>query len=110
MIISTIKNVERKSTARAHARVQRLPRARYIPRDVSRKLHLTLRSSYRESVSLQDGALGYGLVLHEQSHIIAHSQGLTNGFSDRNYTVLTIFLFYVQNKYNYNMNIKKKLK
>ena len=26
---------------------------------------------------------------HEQSHIIAHSQGLTNGLSDRDYRVLT---------------------
>ena len=33
--------------------------------------------------------------MHEQSHIIAHSQGLTNGLSDRNYRVLTISLFYV---------------
>ena len=30
----------------------------------------------------------------EQSHIIAHSQGLTNGLSDRDYRVLTISLFY----------------
>ena len=33
--------------------------------------------------------------VHEQSHI-AHSQGLTNGLSDRDYRVLTISLFYVQ--------------
>ena len=33
---------------------------------------------------------------HEQSHIIAHSQRLTNGLSDRDYRVLTIYLFYVQ--------------
>ena len=46
---------------------------------------------------------------HEQSHIIAHSQGLTNGLSDRDYRVLTISLFYVQNKYiTWNIKIDKK--
>ena len=35
-------------------------------------------------------------LVYEQSHIIVHSQGLTNGLSDRDYRVLTISLFYVQ--------------
>ena len=35
-------------------------------------------------------------IYHEQSHIIAHSQGLTNGLSGRDYRVFTISLFYVQ--------------
>ena len=35
-------------------------------------------------------------LFYEQSHIIAHSQGLTNGLSDRDYRVLTISLFYVK--------------
>ena len=35
-------------------------------------------------------------LFYEQSHIIAHSQGLTNGLSDRDYRVLTISLFYEQ--------------
>ena len=48
--------------------------------------------------------------VHEQSHIIAHSQGLTNGLSDRDYRVLTISLFYVQNKYITTWNIKTDLK
>ena len=45
-------------------------------------------------------------LFYEQSHIIAHSQGLTNGLSDRDYRVLTISLFYVQNKYITTWNIK----
>ena len=35
-------------------------------------------------------------LFYEQSHIVAHSQGLTNGLSDRDYRVLTISLFYEQ--------------
>ena len=35
-------------------------------------------------------------LFYEQSHTIAHSQGLTNGLSDRDYRVLTISLFYEQ--------------
>ena len=37
--------------------------------------------------------------MHEQSHTIAHSQGLTNGLSGRDYRVLTISPPHVQNKY-----------
>ena len=37
---------------------------------------------------------------HEQSHIIAHSQGLTNGLSDRDYRVLTINFLYFMYKIN----------
>ena len=35
-------------------------------------------------------------LFYEQSHIVAHSQGLTNGLSGRDYRVLTISLFYEQ--------------
>ena len=49
-------------------------------------------------------------LFYEQSHIIAHSQGLTNGLSDRDYRVLTISLFYVQNKYITTWNIKNDKK
>ena len=43
---------------------------------------------------------------HKQSYIIAYSQGLTNEHSGRDYRVLTISLFYVQNKYITTWNIK----
>ena len=45
---------------------------------------------------LQVASLSCRYAIHEQSHIIAHSQGLTNGLSDRDYRVLTISLFYEQ--------------
>ena len=37
--------------------------------------------------------------MHEQSHTIAHSQGLTNGLSGMDYRVLTLSPPHVQNKY-----------
>ena len=47
---------------------------------------------------------------HEQSHI-AHSQGLTNGLSDRDYRVLTInFLYFMYKKIYNNMEYKKLIK
>ena len=46
------------------------------------------------------------MIVHEQSHTIAHLQGLTNGLSGRDYGVLTISPPHVQNKYITTWNIK----